>query len=327
MLILTASDVAQVFDMKAAFAATKQAAIAVSAGTAQSPRRIALHADKPAAEALVMPGVVDDDLLGTKVWFTYGQPRNSVPGTGALIYVHDPELGEEVLVEGGMITDFRTGAIAGLAAEHLAPDDVATLTVLGAGIQARTQILAMLHARPSIEKILVSSRTKSRLDAFIEAMRSEIAQLPHGAIIEAADSPPVAVAAGDIVVAATTSSQPVIQDSWVTKPGAIICGVGSHDRQSTEIDPALVQRANTLVVDTFTGGLDGAADISDPVDHGLVSRDSVIELGDLLQRPRTTAGLTVFKSVGFSSADLISAAVAARAAAKAGLGQRINLHG
>lgn len=328
MLILTASEVAAVFDMEEAFAATKEAAVAVSDGTAVSPQRIALHATGPQAEALVMPGVVDDALIGTKTWYTYGRRLTSAPATAAFITVLDPELGEEVLVEGSRITDFRTGAISGLAVEKLAGPQVETLTVIGAGIQARTQVLAILHARPSIQRILVTSRTASRRDEFVATMSSELLGKGHRVTIEVSDDPASAAGVADILVAATTSSSPVVFDEWITKPDVVVCGVGSHDRRSSELDSALVGRANTVAVDTLTGGLDGAADISVPVEQGLVARDSVIELGELLRWEGAAAeGLSVFKSVGFSSADIIAAAHAARAAAHRGLGQRIDLHG
>lgn len=327
MLILNASEVAQVFDMKAAFASTKEAAIAVTSGAALSPPRTALHAEGPSAEVLVMPGVVDQRLVGTKTWYSYGTPLASAPGTAAFITVLDPDLGEEVLVEGSLITDFRTGALSGLAAEKLAPEQAETLTVIGAGIQARTQILAVLHARPRMTTILVSSRTPSRREAFVEQMQQELKTVGYEVTVQAAEGPAAAVAAGDVVVAATTSSSPVIQDEWITKPEVLICGVGSHDLQSTELQPATVGRAQTVVVDSYTGGLDGAADISGPVSEGVLERSKVIELGDLVQQSSPNAGgISVFKSVGFSAADIVAAAQVARAGAAAGLGHRVDLH-
>lgn len=327
MLILTASEVAAVFDMEEAFAATREAAIAVSERTAVSPQRTALHAGEPQAEVLVMPGVVDDALIGTKTWYTYGRQLASAPSTAAFITVLDPELGEEVLVEGSRITDFRTGALSGLAVEKLAAPEAETLTVIGAGIQARTQILAILHARPSIQRVRVASRTAGRRNEFVATMNSELKDRGYRVVISAADDVASAVGEADIVVAATTSSSPVVFDEWITKPGVVLCGVGSHDRQSSEIDSALVARAHTVAVDSFTGGLDGAADISAPVEQGLIKRDAVIELGDLIRwEVALPSELSVFKSVGFSAADIVAAAYAARAATRRGLGRRVDLH-
>ncbi len=327
MLIITASDVAALFDMTAAFAATREAAIAVSESRTQSPTRAALHTTDPAAEALVMPGVVDGRLIGTKTWYSYRTPLRAMPGTGAFITLLDPEIGEEVLVEGGLITDLRTGAIAGLAAEALATDDATTLTVIGAGIQARTQILAMLHARPSLEEVAVVSRSRDRRDAFVERMTAEIATTGSSARITASDDPVRAVGAADIVVAATTASSPVILDEWITRRDVLVCGVGSHDTESAEIAPDLVARADAIVVDTIAGGLDGAGDVLGPVAAGTVDRRRVRDLGALLSNPpEDRSGLAIFKSVGFSASDIVAASAVARRAIAEGRGTRVDVH-
>jgi ornithine cyclodeaminase/alanine dehydrogenase-like protein (mu-crystallin family) len=81
------------------------------------------------------------------------------------------------------------------------------------------------------------------------------------------------------------------------------------------------------VVDTIPGGVDGAGDIANAIAAGHLERDSVIELGHLLQSPRTAGGeeLTVFKSVGFSAADVVAARMIARAALDQGIGTHVAL--
>lgn len=131
------------------------------------------------------------------------------------------------------------------------------------------------------------------------------------------------------MVAATTSSTPVVADAWIGD-GALVCGVGSHDRQSTELEPATVARAEVVAVDTLRGGVDGALDASGPIEAGLISRDDVVELGDLVTGAvpgrTTTTGITVFKSVGFATSDVVVAALVAERAVELGAGTVVDLH-
>ena len=93
----------------------------------------------------------------------------------------------------------RTGAASGVAAKHLARPGAATLGLIGAGWQAESQLAAIRAAVPSIERVVVSSRSPERAEAFAAA---------NGA--EAAESP--AEAGGcDVVVTATSSRDPVLR--------------------------------------------------------------------------------------------------------------------
>lgn len=329
MLILTASDVAAVFGMPQAFDAVRSAAIAHVEVRTRVPARVALSVPRTSGEFLVMPGVVDGRTFGTKVWFTFPEQHGSIPTTAAMVLLVDPETGQEVLMDGSVITDLRTGAMTGLAAEALAPAGATTVALIGTGIQARTQALALVHALPGIETIRVTSRNAARRERFAQELGAEIAHAHAGPAprVVAMDDGESAVRGAAVVVAATTSSSPVIDDGWLDAE-ALVCGVGSHDKQSAEIAPATVARASVVVVDTCGGGIDGAGDLGGPIASGILDRERVLELGDLLlHRPRVGArGIRVFKSVGFAAADVVSAGVVLAAARAKGLGREVDLH-
>jgi ornithine cyclodeaminase/alanine dehydrogenase-like protein (mu-crystallin family) len=326
MIILSETDVRQVFDMNMAFQAVREASIAYVQGSTTSPRRTALAPDE-GGEFLVMPGAVGPT-FATKIWYALGRPSHHIPESSALIALIDPELGHEVLIEGGLVTDLRTGAMTGLAAQHLAPSSATILTVLGAGIQARTQILALLHALDSLREVRVYSRSEDRRTRFCETLNAEVAGLGLGGRVNItpADDPGRACRGADVIVAATTSSVPVVRDEWVGT-NTLVCSVGSHTPRQSELEVDTVARASRVAVDTIPGGVDGAGDIANAIAAGHLERDSVIELGHLLQSPRTAGGeeLTVFKSVGFSAADVVAARMIARAALDQGLGTHVAL--
>ncbi|MBD7919974.1 ornithine cyclodeaminase family protein [Cellulomonas sp. Sa3CUA2] len=322
MLVLTAADVRAVLDMPAAMETTLEAARAHVAGRTSGSGRVALSTASPAGEYLVMPGTVGEDRFGVKTWYTasYGGAWS----TQALVLVLDPETGDEVLMDGSVITDLRTGAMTGIAATHLAPAGTTVATVIGAGRQARTQALALAVALPGLTTLRLTSRTAARRDALVATLARELA--PHGVEVVGVDDTAVACRGADVVVAATTSSSPVVHREWLGAD-VLVCGVGSHAPDAAELDAPTVAAAAVVAVDTRAGGVDGAGDLAGPVADGLLRREDVLELGELGAHALPRSGIRVFKSAGFAAADVTAGHHVARAARAAGLGLRIDLHG
>ena len=158
MRILTASDIRPVLTLDDVFAATRRAAIAHVENRTQLPARSVLTLDEGHGEFLVMPGVVGKTHFGVKTWFAFGDPVAPLPGTAAVIHLVDSQTREEVIMDGSLITELRTGAITGLAASRLAPGASSKLAVIGSGRHARTQATALVHAVPGIVGISVFSR-------------------------------------------------------------------------------------------------------------------------------------------------------------------------
>ena len=335
MLILTARDVAGLLTMDDVFTAVREALATHVQGHSVTPPRHALHLPRTATEVLVMPAAAHEEAMAVKTWHRIdggtapGRPADALPSTGASVLLLDPTLGQEVLLDGSLLTDLRTGALSGVAAEQLAPPGSARLGVIGAGLQARTQITALAHALPELERVRVWSRTPQRLHAFVAGVQAELAGSGRELEVTATGDAREATDGADVVVAATTARSAVFEDAWL-RDAALVCGVGSHDPEAAEIPAETVARAQVVVVDTLRGGLDGAGDVAGPVAAGLLRREDVVELGSLLTgaAPAPTAtGLRVFKSVGFAGLDLAVARSLARRALDQGVGQRIDLHG
>lgn len=325
MRVLTASQVHDLFPMATAIDAMAEAVVASSRGNATVPPRHQLLLASPAAEMLVMPGAIHDPaLLGAKLWWRL-EPDGHPARTDALVLLVDPSTGDEVLLDGSVITDVRTGALTGLAARHLADPATTTALVVGAGRQARTQALALADVLPQLRTIQVSSRTPHRRAAFVERLAAELGAHSRVAVREAPDVAAAASGAG-VIVTATTSPEPVVGDEAIA-PGTLVCGVGSHDRDSAEIHPETLGRASLVVVDSPAATSVG--DIAAPLESGALDPARIAQLGDVLSssRPvRPPEGITVFKSVGFAAADLVAAQTITRAARDRGLGMYLDMH-
>lgn len=323
LLILTRSDVARLLPMAVAMEIVRTAAEEYSAGRGIVPPRPHIVTADPGGEMLFMPGYMPAmQAIGVKVWSRFDFDATKGPTTSALIVYRDLKRGIEVVMDAGHVTDVRTGALSALACEYLAPPSAARGAIIGAGIQARTQLEALVTAT-QVAEIRVWSRTTERAAEFVA---SASARHPDRAI-RLAGSASAAVEGADIVLAATTSAVPVLDDSWV-KPEALVGGIGSHTRATAEIDPRTVARAEVIVVDSRAAALSGAADIAQPIADGLIAADSVLELGEVVTRgvARSYEAPAVFKSVGFAALDVAAAKAVTDAAIDASLGQWVDLH-
>lgn len=323
LLILTRADVERLLPMPVAMEIVRTAATEYSAGRGIVPPRPVIVTADPVGEMVFMPGYMPAmQAIGVKVWSRFEFEGSSGPTTSALIVYRDLKRGIEVLMDAGHVTDIRTGALSALACEYLAPPSAARGAIIGAGIQARTQLEALVTAT-KVDEILVWSRTTKRAAEFVA---TESPRYPDRQIRLAA-SAAEAIGGADVVLAATTAATPVVDDSWV-RPEALVCGIGSHTLTTAEIDPRTVARAEVIVVDSRQAAVNGAADIAQPIADGLIEADAILELGEIAARgvTRRYAAPAVFKSVGFAALDVAAAKAVTDAAIDASVGHWVDLH-
>jgi len=56
------------------------------------------------------------------------------------------------LMDGRLITEMRTAAVSAVALDALAPKDVASLGIMGSGVQARSHLRALRMVRPQPQR-------------------------------------------------------------------------------------------------------------------------------------------------------------------------------
>jgi ornithine cyclodeaminase len=200
-------------------------------------------------------------------------------------------------MDGTYITAMRTAAAAALATRLLARPDASVLAILGTGVQSRSAQEMFPRARDFAE-VRVAGRGE-----FEEAVRG-----------------------ADVVHATTASPEPVVRWDWLN-PGAHVSSVGSTLGGGFELDPAIVERADLVVVeqrDSAFAPLPAGAPELDPR-----GRDGVVELGEIVAgtaEGRTSPEqITLYKSVGVAVQDLAAAALVLAAARERGAGQEIEL--
>jgi len=325
MLVLDKREVESLLDPDALRAAVAAALADLSAGRASMPTRIAaLVAEKDALLAAMPAYLPSAGALTTKLVSLF--PRNTDrPTHQAVILAFDPQTGTPAaLMDGEAITAARTAAGSALATDLLARQDVATLAVLGAGVQARAHLRALPRVR-RFREIIVGARDTSKASALAREIASEI-----GVSVRAASFSD-AVRAADVVCACTHSAEPVVRRQWL-RPGTHVNSVG-YNTAGREVDGETVA-ASLVVVESRGAALapppGGSNDLLWPIRDGLITAAHVqAELGELVSGSRPgradAAQLTLYKSVGVAVEDAAAAALVLRLARERGIGRTIEL--
>ena len=250
MRVLSDDDVAAVLDLGALLPVVEAAFRKQGRGEVERPERphfpvgSGLDGAEPLGTGLTMPAYLHgDDYYATKLASVHERnPERGLPTVRAQVAVTDARTGEPMaMLAGTRITNARTGCIGGLAAKYLAPGEGAVkLGIIGAGTQARWQARAIDAAR-GVESVRTSSPSESR-ERCAADLRAE------GLDAEAVETAADAVADADVVVTATTATNPVF-DGEALSPGTLVVAVGAYTAAMRELDDTTVKRAAQLFAD------------------------------------------------------------------------------
>ncbi len=277
--ILGREDVARALDMASCMDALERAFAAYSSGAAELPGVI--HLDVPEAGGEVH----------VKAGHLHGAPRYAVkvasgfygldpPAIDGLVLVFDARDGSlaALLLDGGLVTDVRTGAAGGVAARHLAPARVETVAVIGTGAQARYQLDALAVARPGFSRVRVWGRNPEHARRLVEDVRSRPG-LPPGCVFEVAGSVGDAVEGAQVVITCTASREPLVRAEWLA-PGALVTAVGADAPDKRELAPEVLALADLVVVDS-RDQCARLGELHHGLEAGVVSAEGAVELGEI----------------------------------------------
>jgi alanine dehydrogenase len=221
------------------------------------------------------------------------------------------------VIDARTLSSWRTGAATAVAAKYLARPEARTVGIVGAGRQAEFQLVALQAVRP-LSEVRVFARKPENLEAFCARMASRL-EIPVRATASAQD----AAEGADIVIAATTSKDPVLFADWI-KPGACVIGMGANAADRRELDPAIVTGADVVVTDDLNQAKSEAGEFIELANFGLLDWSRVISLGDLIASPvKPGGGFKVFKSLGAGIEDLAAASIVYDGALRQAVGSKL----
>ncbi|HEU4711295.1 MAG TPA: ornithine cyclodeaminase family protein [Pyrinomonadaceae bacterium] len=308
ILILNHDEVVKLLPLSDCIAVMRDALTKLARGEVHQPLRTIVRPSGAAGVMGLMPSYIAGDhaAYGLKTVCVFpGNPAIGKDAHQGAVMLFSAETGELLaLMNASAITAIRTAAVSGVATDLLAREDASELAIIGAGVQARTHLLAMAEVR-AIKRCRVVSRTLEHATQFVDEMKT---QVPFP--LEVAASVDDAVRDADLIATVTNAKEPVVLREWLST-GVHLNVVGSSTAHAREVDTATLA-ASALFVDRRESTLNEAGDYLFAAREGAVGPDHIrAELGEVLtgEKPGRTSRdeITLFKSLGLAIEDLASA--------------------
>ena len=310
-VVLTRTDVEALLDMDACIRAVESAFRAHAEGATLPPGVIGTHVAGGGFHVKTA-GLMTSD--GARRWFATktnanfpGNPaQRGLPTIQGVISLHDATDGSLLaLLDSMQITTLRTAAATAVAARHLARADARVVTMIGCGVQGRSQLHALTRVR-DVERVCAWDVDRAAAERYAREMSHALA-LDVAAVSDFRD----AVARSDVVVTCTPSRVPFLFAANVPA-GCFVAGVGADSDDKHELAPDLLARG--VVVTDVLEQCERIGDLHHALAAGVMRRDQVhAELADVVsgRRPgrRSPDEVTVFDSTGTALED-VAAAVA-----------------
>ncbi|MXR50276.1 ornithine cyclodeaminase family protein [Halovenus sp. WSH3] len=302
--------------------AVESAFAAYADGDTQMPAKSYIDLPQHNGDFRSMPAYIETDdweAAGVKWVNSHADnpERHGLPTVmGTMIY-SDPETAFPLaLMDGTGLTRLRTGAAAAVATRYLAAEDATSLGLVGAGIQAYTQLEAIAQVR-DVQTVVISDLREEAIEAFIDEFAGEF-DVREGSITEAASC--------DIVSTTTPVTEPIVE---AVGEHTHINAMGADAPGKNEIAFDVVADA-TIVIDDYEQ-CTHSGEINVPWSDGRLDDDDLHgELGDVVtgrvDRPDPD-GVTLFDSTGLAIQDVAAARVIYQHATENDIGTEFALVG
>ena len=327
VLILSNEDVKKVINMKEVIDVVEEAFKEKALGYVEMPPKIYLMFETYNGDLRVMPAYLRrKDIAGVKIVNVHpdNPKKYNLPTVMAIIELVDPKTGAPLaLMDGTLITAYRTGAAGGIAVKYLARKNSEIIAIVGAGTQARTQLLAISKVLKDIKEVRVYDIIREKAKAFIEYVSNII---PDAKAV-ASDNIEQAVRGADIVITVTPSRKPIVMNEWIGE-GVHINAIGADAPGKEELDPGILKRAK-IIVDDYEQAMH-SGEVNVPLSKGILSREDIYaELGEIVSglKPgrEDEREITVFDSTGLAIQDVATAWYVYNKAVRMNIGSRIKM--
>ena len=305
-LILNQNEVRSLLTMSECIEVVEQAFVEFSEETAVQPLRSNIKSDR--GISLYMPAYLQNSRsLACKVVSVFNEnpEKHDLPAVLGTVLLQDSETGKvKCIMDGSYLTAVRTGASSGVATKYLAKDERnMTLGIIGTGVQAEMQVLAVMEVR-SISKVLVFDLNKKAAKDFATRFK-EYPDIEFEILKNVDD-----ITSADIICTATSSPSPVIDGKNIRK-GTHVNGIGSHTPTTRELDSALIKKSY-FVGDSKDACFSEAGDFIIPLVEGTINEEHFkAELGEVINNQKagrtSKSQITVFKSNGLAVQDAATA--------------------
>jgi ornithine cyclodeaminase len=268
--------------------------------------------------------------------------KKGLPRSILMFVLNDADTGAPLaFMSANLLSAYRTGAVPGVGARHLARKNSRVVGILGPGVMAKTSLSAFIAVCPQIDTVKVKGRGRQNLDAFLRWLAEEYPQVTR---VKVVDSLEAVVRGSDIVTFCASgatgdpATYPTVKREWVS-PGTFLSMPAPCN-----IDAAMESPDIRKVLD-YTGLYDAyfqenpkpvhniipavGVRFMDLVDEGRISREQLEDLGKIVSGAapgrRTDDEIIILSVGGMAVEDVAWGTVVYRNAIAQGIGVKLNL--
>lgn len=151
--------------------------------------------------------------------------EKGLPRSILMMILSDVDTGAPLAyMSANLLSAYRTGAIPGVGARHLARRDAKVIGLLGPGVMGRTTVASFIAACPDIDTIKIKGRGQKNLDSFIAWVKESYPQITNLQVVESIEE---LVRDSDLISYCNSgevgdpTQYPIVKREWL-KPGAFL---------------------------------------------------------------------------------------------------------
>lgn len=302
---------------------------------------------KPTADRrmMAMPAYLGGNFCTAGVkWYgsNIANREKGLPRSILMFTLNDPDTGAPLAhMSANLLSAYRTGAIPGVGARHLARKDAKVVGLLGPGVMGKTTLAAFIAVCPHIDTLKIKGRGEKSLNDFIGWVKQTYPQITT---IKVVDSLEEVVRDSDLVTYCSSgetgdpSTYPIVKREWA-KPGCFMAMPASCSLDEG-MERADVRKVldNTRLYEAWFDELPKPAHHNVPVigvrfmdmiAEGKMQHEELEDIGRIIvgdaQGRRNDDEIIIMSVGGMPVEDVAWGTVVYRNAIKQGIGVKLNL--
>lgn len=268
--------------------------------------------------------------------------EKGLPRSILMFTLNDADTGAPLAhMSANLLSAYRTGAVPGVGARHLARKDSKVVGILGPGVMAKTSLSAFMATCPAIDTVKVKGRGQKSLDSFLSWIAETFPQITT---VQVVDTIEAVVRDSDIVTYCNSgevgdpATYPIVKREWV-KPGAFLsmpalCNI-DEGMEKSDVRKVL---DNTGLYEAWFDELPKPAHkyvpiigvkFMDMIAEGKMSHDEIEDIGKIVAGDapgrRNDEEIIIMSVGGMPVEDVAWGTVVYRNAIERGIGVKLNL--
>ena len=240
-----------------------------------------------------------------------------------------------------LLSAYRTGAVPGVGARHLARKDAKVVGVQGPGVMGKTSLAAFMATCPKLDTLKLLGRSQGSIDGFVAWTKENYPQITT---IEIVDDLETLVRGSDIVTYCAScetgdvSKYPIVKREWL-KAGAFLSMPAACEIDAAMEDDSVRKVMDNIgLYDAWFEELPKPAHVHVPVigvrfldmiHEGKMRRDALEDLGDICAGAapgrQNDEEIIILSVGGMPVEDVAWGTVLYRNALEKGIGTKLNL--